>query len=286
MRAHLVQYDIAWENPQANYAVVRALLADASVAQGDLVLLPEMFDTGFSLNVETTADRSGASAAFLASLARSLNAFVVGGVTAIGSDGGGRNRALCFSPVGEEVARYDKVHPFSFGREPERFTGGDRVVVFPWSVTGAANPDAPATALMVCPVICYDLRFPELFRAGLTLGAECYVVMANWPEARAQHWRALAIARAIENQAFVLAVNRTGAYPHLAYAGGSIAVGPDGAILAEAAAVPSVVSVALDATALRGWRASFPAWRDWRVGLMPTINHEGGFDTSPASTSS
>ena len=215
MRAHLFQYDIAWEDPAANFDAVRGMAAGAGIARGDLVVLPEMYATGFSLNVETTADEEGAQASFLRELAVEHGATVVGGITVRGKEKA-RNRALVFGPGGEALASYDKVHPFSFGREHEVFEGGDGVSLFEWG------------GLRVCPVVCYDLRFPELFRLGLDGGAEAFVVIANWPSARHEHWLTLLRARAIENQALVLGVNRCGADPFLEYAGGSLAVGGDG----------------------------------------------------------
>jgi predicted amidohydrolase len=205
VRCHLVQLDIAWEDKPTNHRRVREMLGPEEVAHGDLVVLPEMFDTGFSLNVETTGADPQRSIDFLNALAGETGATVVGGITVIGPDGRGRNRAIVASPGdaegagGRVVSHYDKIHPFSFGREPERFSGGGEVVVFRWGGEGG---------LCVCPVICYDLRFPELFREGLVRGAEMFVVIANWPRDRAAHWRALLIARAIENQAWVVGVNR------------------------------------------------------------------------------
>jgi predicted amidohydrolase len=117
----------------------------------------------------------------------------------------------------------------------------------------------------VCPAICYDLRFPELFRLGLLKGAEVYALGANWPDARQAHWRALLIARAIENQAFVLGVNRTGRDPHLNYAGGSIAVGPQGEVLGELAAEEAVLSVEIAPREVHAWREKFPAWKDGKL---------------------
>lgn len=256
MRAHLVQYDIAWESPSENAARVRALVAGAGVGRGDLIVLPEMFATGFSLNVETTADDDGSQAGFVRELAVETGATVVGGVTVRGGVKA-RNRAMVFGPEGNELARYDKVHPFSFGREHEAFEGGDEVVTFEWG------------GLRVCPVVCYDLRFPELFRAGLDRGAEAYVVIANWPGARHEHWRALLRARAIENQAVVLGVNRCGADPFLAYEGGSEAVGADGVSLGALAGETGVLSVEVSPEPVRAWRGEFPAWRDRRLGEGP-----------------
>src|SRR5690606_23399722 len=126
-------------------------------------------------------------------------------------------------------------------------------------------PSPPPTTLTICPAICYDLRFPELFRIGLGMGAEAFCLGANWPQARQNHWRALAIARAIENQAFVFALNRTGADPHLQYGGGSIAVGPKGEILGELGDEEQVLSVEVDPEVVHAWRREFPAWRDLRL---------------------
>ncbi|TVQ33512.1 MAG: carbon-nitrogen family hydrolase [Phycisphaeraceae bacterium] len=269
MRVHIVQSDIVWEDKAANHAHVREMLVGVGVAKGDLVVLPEMFDTGFSLNVERTHDGDGVSAAFVSELAKRLGAFVQAGVTAMGADGMGRNRCLVFSPGGEEIARYDKVHPFTFGREGERFAGGDRVTTYQWSEGEAA------AGLRVCPAVCYDLRFPELFRAGLGLGAEMFALGANWPAPRAAHWRALMIARAIENQAFTMGANRCGEDPFLAYSGGSIVVSPEGEVLGEAGAEALVLSLDVDPEAVRSWREKFPAWRDGRADLLPRLGDDG-----------
>jgi predicted amidohydrolase len=121
-------------------------------------------------------------------------------------------------------------------------------------------------SLTICPAVCYDLRFPELFRRGLQQGAEMFVLGANWPSARQHHWRTLLIARAIENQAFVIGVNRCGSDPHLDYSGGSMALGPKGEILAELGDEERIESVEIDPEKLRSWRGEFPAWRDARLG--------------------
>jgi len=260
MRAHLIQYDIAWEDKPANHAEVDRLVASARPARGDLVLLPEMFDTGFSLNVERTADVDGASQAFLSDLASRLGVWVQGGVTALGPAGRGLNRAVAFDPGGALAAHYDKLHPFSYGREPERFDAGERIATYPWTCGG--------DSIAVCPVICYDLRFPELFRHGLAGGAGVFAVGANWPSARTEHWRTLLRARAIENQAFVLGVNRCGSDPHLSYEGASLAVGPKGEVLAEGGGAPGVLTVPIDPEAVQSWRDEFPAWRDLRPDLL------------------
>lgn len=243
------------------------------------MLLPEMFSTGFSLNIHTTADTGGVVLDYLRGLARDHGVWVQGGRTVLQPGlSTARNEAAVLSPDGQVARIYHKIHPFSFGREPERFTGGTDVVIYDWV---APRPDQPAIErgerieagmadrIRVCPAICYDLRFPELFRRGLAVGAECFALGACWPRARQEHWRVLLVARAIENQAVVLGVNRTGRDPTLEYAGGSIAVGPRGEILGELGDQEGVLSVRVEPTSVREWRATFPAWKDRRLGLDP-----------------
>lgn len=266
MRAHLVQLDIAWEDPQANFEAVDRMIEPVGVLRDELIVLPELFDTGFSLATERTADKQGRTLAYLCDLARRHGAIVQGGRTILAEVAPDRddsamalNVATVAGPDGSVVCEYAKVHPFSFGRESERFAGGPGATTYNWQ--------AGTSSLRVCPAICYDLRFPELFRQGVMLGAELIVLGANWPETRQDHWRSLLIARAIENQAFVLGVNRTGSDPHLAYAGGSIAIDPRGTILGEIGSEERVLTVDLDPQVVIDWRATFPALRDIR--LMP-----------------
>lgn len=258
MRAHLVQLDMAWEAPEENYRRVESMLDGADIHAGDLVLLPEMFDTGFSLETERTADKQGTTLGFLARLAEDLGCYVQGGRTVNDCHcTRAHNRMSTLSPEGSLLCEYTKIHPFSFGREPERFDAGERVETWSWSVG-----DETAT---VCPAICYDLRFPELFRIGAARGAEVFAIGACWPAARQHHWRALAIARAIENQCAVLAVNRTGADPYLRYSGGTIAIDAEGAVIGELGDEQGVLTVPLDLSKLRAWRATFPALADLRL---------------------
>ena len=267
MRVHLLQMDIAWEDRAANFRTVEAMVDDARPDRGDLVVLPELFDSGFSLNVEVTADEppvgDGVTRRFLADLARSRGVVLHGSWTGLAGPTEDRearpiglNYAATFGTDGEELYRYAKIHPFTYGREGERFVGGECVVCRDVRDAGASE------GLKVCPAICYDLRFPELFRRGLELGAEAYVLGANWPEARQAHWRALCIARAIENQAWVFSVNRVGSDPHLRYAGGSLVVDPQGEVVREGDAEARVISAAVSGAAVMNWRKIFPAWQD------------------------
>lgn len=259
MRAHLVQMDSAWEDRAENHKRLASLMGGIVdlKSSGDLVVLPEMFDTGFSFKLEKTADHDGATLAALCSLAGEYGVTIHGSRTVVGEDGRGRNRVTAVGPEGQVLVEYDKIHPFSFGRESEFFTGGDAVVTYPWNAKG--------DNLKACPAICYDLRFPELFRRGLLMGADLFVLGANWPKPRKVHRRVLSIARAIENQAFMISVNRAGTDPYLEYAGGSLVVSPTGEVVAEAGEGEEILTVEIDPSAVREWRAKFPAWRDVRL---------------------
>jgi omega-amidase len=259
MRTHLLQLDIAWHDKQANFDKVERLLSRADPDEGDLVILPEMFDTGFSMDTAVTADMAGETLKYLMQLAGDLGIYLQGGRTVRACtkvDCKAQNRAPIIGPDGALLLEYAKVHPFTYGKEPDHFEGGREVMTYRWGADAG---------LTVCPAICYDLRFPELFRIGLAKGAEAFAIGANWPQPRQHHWRALLIARAIENQAFVFAVNRTGNDPNLAYAGGSIAISPRGEVLRELGPEEATLSIEVDPAEVHRWREKFPAWKDARL---------------------
>lgn len=264
MRVHLVQLDSVWEDRAASrertLRLIDSLSAGAGIAPGDMVLLPEMFETGFSFNIERTADVEGTSRGFVRDLAKRLRATVVAGLTVLDETGKGRNRAVVFGPGGELLAEYDKNFLFPLGERSEAslLQAGNGVTTFEWR----AGAGEAIGGLRVGPLICYDLRFPELFGRVLAAGAEAIALIANWPAGRAHHWRSLAIARAIECQAFVFAVNRSGRDPMLEYLGGSMVISPKGEVMAEADAREQVLTVEIDRRELDHWRRVFPAWRD------------------------
>lgn len=263
MRVAAVQFDITWENKPVNHERMEQLLLDARPEPGSFVLLPELGDTGFSFNLDTIVD--DLTLPWARSIAATHRIYLQVGHAERGPDGRGRNCTTIVSPMGEYLGTYEKIHPFSYGKEIEHFSGGAKQLV---TQCGEAN---------ICPAICYDLRFPELFRLGALSGAEVFTIGANWPDARQHHWRSLNIARAIENQAFVIACNRTGRDPHLSYAGGSMIVSPKGEILAEADDAPQVLSAEIDLDALRSWRRDFPALKDIRrplLGELPIMTTE------------
>ncbi|HZZ41453.1 MAG TPA: carbon-nitrogen family hydrolase [Tepidisphaeraceae bacterium] len=246
MRILALQYDIAWENPPANYARVRTMLQSASPTGGELVVLPEMFSTGFSMNVlQPPPDRQ-----FISELAREFGVSILAGTIAEAAGGKRFNQALLISSDGAEAACFNKLHPFSPAGENQYFTAGTDILVTSFQ------------GLRIAPLICYDLRFPESFRSAVRLGANVMMVIANWPEARIDHWTTLLRARAIENQSYVLGVNRVGRDPHCSYPGRSMAISPSGTILAELGGQEGILIAHFDSATVQKYRAEFPALAD------------------------
>lgn len=254
MRIYGIQLDIQWENKAANYRRVRELLEKAAPESGSLVVLPEMFATGFSMNVVNVVENSAQTEQFLQDLAREFSVAVLGGLATLNDDVQGRNEALFVTPDGTEktASRYCKIHPFTFGGESEHYCAGKNVTAFEWQ------------SFQVAPFICYDLRFPEIFRAATKQGANLFCVIANWPAPREAHWRALLMARAIENQAYVIGVNRCGDDPKLHYVGRSQIIDPRGTILADGGSEEGVISAALNLEELKTYRREFPVLADMK----------------------
>lgn len=255
MRIHGVQFNIKWEDKAANFERIGKRVAEADVKPGDLVVLPEMFATGFSMNAASIAEEPDTlTETFLKDLAKKHQAYVVGGLVGRGRKdaGKGRNEAITCDPKGAQQALYTKRHPFSFANEPEFYEPGDAFVTFGWNGFTAST------------FICYDLRFPETFRRTVSMGVNLYIVIANWPRPRREHWMALLTARAIENQAVVIGVNRCGSDPKNEYAGDSRIVGPRGEILAAALDEEAVISAEPDLKDLEAYREQFPALQDMR----------------------
>jgi len=250
------QTDIRWEDKEANHKNVSALLAKASPPADSLIVLPEMFATGFSMNVSEIAENENRMTQdFLSSLAVDFKAFVLGGIVTRHSDGRGLNQAVIYTPSGEELARYSKLHPFSYAGETEYYAPGSGIETF------------TCDNFLVAPFICYDLRFPEAFRMAARKGAQVLVIIANWPAPREAHWRCLLKARAIENQAFVIGINRCGTDPNNTYSGRSQIIDPRGAVIADAGSGEGWIEAELDIEELLTYRREFPALADMRNDL-------------------
>ena len=259
MKAHAVQLDQAWENKEANYEKATHLLSKAGVNPGDFIVLPETFPTCFSMNVSlTTADEPEKTEGFLADLAQKHQAWVTAGMTIpADSSDKGHNVSVTFTPEGERIGFYAKIHPAAIFNEQKSYEAGDEVTTF------------PIAGFIACPFICYDLRFPEIFRIGTRKGANLFTVIANWPSVRIEHWVTLLRARAIENLAYVVGVNRTGKDPSLEYCGRTVIVDPHGEILVDAGDEETVISTELNLNEVENWRKQFPTLEHARDDFAP-----------------
>jgi omega-amidase len=254
MKIYGCQFDIAWENKSENFRRIRALLDKRSLAPGSLLVLPEMFASGFSMNAAAIAEADdGPTDDFLRSLAKERGIHVLGGLVRAASRGRFLNQAACYSPTGRRVARYDKLHLFSPGDESKHYAPGSEIALFSWR------------KYKVALAICYDLRFPELSRMAVQRGANVLVVIANWPAKRQSHWTALLRARAIENQAYVIGVNRCGKDPLREYDGGSLVVNSWGETVAEAGRSETLLCADLELKTMNKVRQDFPVLRDMRT---------------------
>lgn len=261
---YAVQFDIAWEDKSANHRRVEGLLDLVDPPAGSLIVLPELFDIGFSMSVDRMSEEAtnNQSEYWCSTIARRLGVYVQGASVRQRDGRGtrGTNNAVVFDPAGHEVCRYEKIFPFSGGRETEAYRRGTKLATFEWN------------GMRVCPLICYDLRFPELWRlAVVDYGAEMFTIGASWPAVRHGHWLRLLEARAIENQAWVVGVNRCGKDPNLAYGGGSRVIDPQGKVLAEADAHTEVIHHVVDPCAAAAWRGSFEALKDVKRELLGKI---------------
>ena len=249
LRVSLVQQPLLWHDRATNRARFAELLRPLA-GQTDLVVLPETFTTGFSMEVEPLAEPpDGETSEWLVQLASTLDAVITGSVITLE---GARyyNRLLWASPAGE-LRHYDKRHLFRMGREHEHFAAGRAA----WSVA--------FRGFSVCPLVCYDLRFPVWSRRRPGLDYDLLLYVANWPAARADAWRQLLRARAIENQAYVVGVNRVGSDGKgVPYAGDSAAIDFRGRTLADAGDGPALLTVPLPREPLIEFREKFPAHLD------------------------
>lgn len=253
MKVAAIQHDIAWEQPGTTFEIVRPMIAEAAEAGAELIAVTEMFSTGFSMNAPEIAEPlDGPAATFLLEQATTHGVTVVGSVpTRHPSFELPVNLATIASPDGE-VHHYAKIHPFSFAGEDQHYSPGEDFCTV--DINGVS-----------CTFfICYDLRFADEFWASASY-TDCYVVLANWPAARQSHWDVLLRARAIENQAYVLAANRVGVDGNeLSHRGGSTLIDPTGEVLTVAYDDPAVVLGEVDPNVVADIRTRFPFASDRR----------------------
>lgn len=245
MNITILQTDILWAQPEANRQRISQLIEH--LGPTDLIVLPEMFSTGFATQPEGIAEGDGGSLRWMAAMAASTQAAVAGSI-AIREGERYYNRFYFVKPDGE-LAFYDKRHLFTYGGEDKAFTPGRDRVVVEWR------------GVRILLQVCYDLRFPVFSRNHDDYDLVLYV--ANWPEGRRQAWDLLLRARAIENQCYVLGVNRVGKDPYCEYSGGTAGIDPYGKTLSACAdGEEGFAEVVIDMEELQSFRKKFPVLND------------------------
>ncbi|WP_405734378.1 carbon-nitrogen family hydrolase [Streptomyces sp. NBC_00028] len=261
MRASLIQIDVN-EDESVESRRLRVASLVREQAGADLVVLPELWTTG-AFAYEGFAGEAepvdGPTHEAMAKAASDAGVWLhAGSIPERAEDGALYNTSLVFSPSGDLIAAYRKIHRFGFDKGEAVLMGAGQELV---------TVRLPGTTLGLGT--CYDLRFPELFRGLVDAGAETLVLPAGWPERRRAHWTLLAQARAVENQAFVLACGTAGTHAGVPQAGHSIVVDPWGEVLAQAGAGEEILTVEFDPGKVAATREQFPALKDRVLGLEP-----------------
>ena len=243
----LVQPDIIWENKEANFANYEQLIATA--ANKEVVVLPEMFSTGFSMAAERLAEpMSGASVQWMKDIARKHRCIITGSLI-IEEGGHYYNRLLWVQPDGN-IGHYDKRHLFGYAGEDKHYNRGDKRLI------------AQVKGWRICLMVCYDLRFPVWAR-NYDTAYDVLIYVANWPERRSFAWKTLLQARAIENMSYVAGVNRVGTdADDIKYSGDSSLFGPLGETLLQIPAESAVHTITLEKQKLDEARSHFPFLSD------------------------
>jgi predicted amidohydrolase len=260
----LIQMNIQWHDRPANHSKAGDFISLAVQKGADVVVLPEMFSTGFSMDTDYTQESiSGETPSFLRAKAVEHGIWVIAGFALQKKDGKPNNVALAVNPQGEDVALYSKIHRIALLEEDQYYDSGDLPVQF------------DCAGITCSCLICYDLRFPELFRS---LADTCgiVVVLASWPATRQTHWDILLKARAVENQFYVAGVNRVGHGNGLDFTGGSVILDPLGETLAHAGDQEGIILADIDPAHPREVRDSLPFLRDRQAHIF-----KRAFNTPP-----
>lgn len=257
IKVALAQFDIQFADPQANRQRVVDLTTKAAAGGADVVVFPEMWNTGYALDQLTRlADQNGQTTKELFEhLALQYQIGIVGGSVAVKEGKNFYNRTLVVDPLGQVVGQYDKVHLFRLMNEHRYLQAGNRENYFRLAGVPSAS------------FICYDLRFPEWIRTVARHGATVLYFPAEWPAVRIPQWEIMLKARAIENQAFVVAVNRVGDDPDNHYNGHSLVIDPLGNVLTTAGETDGITYAKLDLDQLTAVRGPIPVFADRRLDL-------------------
>ncbi|KIG16837.1 putative amidohydrolase [Enhygromyxa salina] len=251
MRIAALQTQIIWEQPAANFERLLPKLREAATAGARMIVLPEMFACGFSMNTAQIAEPpNGPSVSFLREQAASLGVWMCGSVPERAHAGAERpaNTLVLAGPAGE-LYRYRKRHPFTFANEHEHYEAGREALT------------RTIEGVRTSAFVCYDLRFADDFWA-LAERTDLYLIVANWPEKRREHWKTLLRARAIENQAWVVGLNRVGEGGGVVYSGDSMIVDPWGEVVVAASRDETMLLADIDVERVREARTKFPVLAD------------------------
>lgn len=252
MKVAVVQHDIVWADRDANFAALTPSIAQAVHNGAELIVLSEMFSTGFVVDRDDIGEHfGGPSSQFLSRMAREHNVFICGSCPEIQQDDPRPFNSLVVAHPDGSCDRYSKIHPFTYGGEDKHFRAGDSFVTI--SVNG----------IRLSLFVCYDLRFANEFWE-VAHETDAYIIPANWPESRRAHWIALLTSRAIENQAYVIGCNRIGNGGNLNYVGDSRIIDPLGAVLADAGSESTIIYADINAETVRSVREKFPFLQDRR----------------------
>jgi len=252
MRIAALQSDIVWEDPEANFDRLEPWIEAAAGAGARLLALPEMYACGFSMATGRIAEPvGGPSTRFLVERAARHGLWLAGSVPERPEGAERPYNTLVLAGPGGELHRYRKIHPFTYADEHRHYRAGSDFVT------------VDVEGLRLTLFVCYDLRFADEFWATAE-DTDAYLVVANWPEPRRHHWQTLLLARAIENQAYVVGVNRVGEGGGLRYTGDSRIVDPRGNVLAAAAEGETLLLAEVDAGTVAATREAFPFLQDRR----------------------
>ena len=257
MKITCLQMDMALGRVEENFALAEAMIRQAVEEKPDVIVLPETWNTGFfPENVRELADRDGAQTKeAIGALAKEFAVNIVAGSVANVRDGKLYNTAFVFDREGKCVAEYDKTHLFSPMGEDAVFAPGDRLCRF------------ALDGVRCGIIICYDLRFPELTRSLAVQGLDVLFVVSQWPDVRISHLQSLAVARAIENQIFLVCCNSCGKAGDAQYGGSSAMIDPWGRTIAQAGNTKKVLTEELDMNILEDIGKSICVFRDRRPEL-------------------
>jgi omega-amidase len=252
-----LQMDIAFGNPEKNYAAASLMIDRASSHNPDIMVLPELWTTGYDLaNLDGTAEEEAQKArVFFHEAAVKHQTHFIGGSVANKTEAGIENTMLIYNKNGNFAGKYSKLHLFQLMDEHLYLAAGKEKGLFSLDGYNFAG------------LICYDIRFPEWVRAHALQDVEALFIVAEWPIQRLEHWRALLIARAIENQCFVIACNRAGADPKNTFAGHSMIIGPWGDVIAEGGEGEEVLFAEIDLDQVKEARSKIPIFADRRPEL-------------------